>query len=115
MKQRCQKIQHDEQTDQLKPFQLTIYIVCTELCGLHYSAPDRCSNSIIKKVNVMFNVGGITVSTSPPLVNDWVDVSNRSLKRLRFRLPTHAVKLLTFITPLLHVRYYLFIFDDFYH
>ena len=34
----------------------------------------------------MFNVGGITVNTSAPLVNDWIDVSNRSLKRLRFRI-----------------------------
>ena len=41
----------------------------------HYSAPDGYSNSIIKKVNMMFNVGGVTVSTNAPLVNDWIDVS----------------------------------------
>ena len=64
----------------LNPFN-SLYIVCTELSDFHYSAPDGFSNSIIKKVNMMFNVGGITVSTSPPLVNDWIDVSNRSLKR----------------------------------
>ena len=69
----------------LNPFN-SLYIVCTELSDFHYSAPDGYSNSIIKKVNMMFNVGGITVSTSPPLVNDWIDVSNRSLKRLRFRI-----------------------------
>ena len=63
-----------------------LYIVCTELSDFPYSAPDGYSNSIIKKTNMMFNVGGITVSTSPPLVNDWIDVSNRSLKRLRFRI-----------------------------
>ena len=33
---------------------------------------------------MMFNVGGVTVSTNAPLVNDWIDVSNRSLKRMRF-------------------------------
>ena len=69
----------------LNPFN-SLYIVSTELSDFHYSAPDGYSNSIIKKVNMMFNVGGITVSTSPPLVNDWIDVSNRSLKRLRFRI-----------------------------
>ena len=69
----------------LKPFN-SLYIVCTELSDFQYSAPDGYSNSIIKKTNMMFNVGGITVSTSPPLVNDWIDVSNRSLKRLRFRI-----------------------------
>ena len=69
----------------LNPFN-SLYIVCTELSDCHYSAPDGYSNSIIKKVNMMFNVGGITVNTSAPLVNDWIDVSNRSLKRLRFRI-----------------------------
>ena len=69
----------------LNPFN-ALYTVCTELSDFHYSAPDGYSNSIINKTNMMFNVGGITVSTSPPLVNDWIDVSNRSLKRLRFRI-----------------------------
>ena len=69
----------------LNPFN-SLYIVCTELSDFHYSAPDGYSNNIIKKVNMMFNVGGITVNTSAPLVNDWIDVSNRSLKRLRFRI-----------------------------
>ena len=69
----------------LNPFN-SLYIVCTELSDFHYSAPDGYSKSIIKKVNMMFNVGGITVNTSATLVNDWIDVSNRSLKRLRFRI-----------------------------
>ena len=69
----------------LNPFN-SLFIVCTELSDFHYSAPDGYSNSIIKKVNMMFNVGGITVSTNAPLVNDWIDVSNRSLKRMRFRI-----------------------------
>ena len=41
---------------------------------------------IIKQVNIMFSVGGVTVSTNAPLVNDWIDVSNRSLKRMRLRI-----------------------------
>ena len=32
---------------------------------------------------MMYNVGGVTVSSSPPLMNDFIDVSNRSFKRLR--------------------------------
>ena len=69
----------------LNPFNL-LFIVCTEVSDFHYSAPDGYSNSIIKKVNMMFNVGGVTVSTNAPLVNDWIDVSNRSLKRMRSRI-----------------------------
>ena len=69
----------------LNPFN-SLYIVCTELSDFHYSAPDGYSNSIIKTTNMMLNVGCITVSTSPPLVNDWIDVSKKSLKRLRFRI-----------------------------
>ena len=69
----------------LNPFN-SLYIVCTELSDFHYSAPDGYSNSIIKKTNMMFNVGGITINQSTPLINDWIDVSNRSLKRLRFRI-----------------------------
>ena len=69
----------------LNPFN-SLYIVCTELSDFHYSAPDGYSNSIIKKTNMMFNVGGITINQSAPLINDWIDVSNRSLKRLRFRI-----------------------------
>ena len=69
----------------LNPFN-SLYIVCTELSDFHYSAPDGYRNSIIKKTNMMFNVRGITINQSAPLINDWIDVSNRSLKRLRFRI-----------------------------
>ena len=69
----------------LNPFH-SLFIVCTELSDFHYSAPDGYSNSIIKTVNMMFNVGGVTVSTYAPLVHDWIDVSNRSLKRMRFTI-----------------------------
>ena len=69
----------------LNPFN-SIYILSPELSDFHYSAPDGYSNSIIKKVNLMFNVGGVTVNSSAPLLNDYIDVSNRSLKRLRFRI-----------------------------
>ena len=96
----------------LNPFN-ALYIVCTELSDFHYSAPDGYSNSIIKKTNMMFNVGGITVSTSPPLVNDWIDVSNRSLKRLRFRITDSRGKTVNLHNAPVSFTLLLLIFDDF--
>ena len=37
-------------------------------------------------MNMMFDVGVITVNSSAPLINDYVDVSNRTLKRFHFRI-----------------------------
>ena len=69
----------------LNPFNY-VYILSLELGDFHYSAPDGYSNSIIKQVDLVFNVGGVTVDSSAPLLNDYIDISNRSLKRLRFRI-----------------------------
>ena len=92
----------------------SLYIVCTELSDFHYSAADGYSNRIIKKTNMMFNVGGITVSTSPPLVNDWIDVSNRSLKRLRFGITDARGKTVDLHNQPVSFTLLLLIFDDFY-
>ena len=51
----------------LNPFNST-FIIYTELSDFHCSVPDGYSNSIIKKVNVMFNVGDVAASTNAPLV-----------------------------------------------
>ena len=75
----------DKRIDEPESVQFTIYSMHRTKC-FHYSAPDGYRNSIIKKINMMFNVGGVTVSTNAPLVNDWIDVSNRSLKRMKFRI-----------------------------
>ena len=40
-------------------------------------------NSIIKKTNMMFNVGGITINTSASLVNGWINISKTSLKQMK--------------------------------
>ena len=69
----------------LIPFN-SVYILCSELSDYHYSAPSSYSNAIVKKINMMFNVGGVTVNSNAPLLNDYIDVSNRSFKRLRFRI-----------------------------
>ena len=58
----------------LNPFN-SVYIVCSELSNYHYSAQTGYSTAIIKKVNMMFNVGGITVSGTPPLINDYITIS----------------------------------------
>ena len=79
----------------LNPFN-SIYILSPELSDFHYSAPDGYSSSIIKKVNLMFNVGGVTVNSSAPLLNDYIDISNRSLKRLRFRITDARGKVINF-------------------
>ena len=44
----------------------------------------------------MFNVGGVTVNSSAPLLNDYIDISNRSLKRLRFRITDARGKVINF-------------------
>ena len=74
----------------------SVYIICSEFSDYHYSAPSSCSNAIIKKINMMYNVGGVTVSSSPPLMNDFIDVSNRSFKRLRFRITDAKGKTIDF-------------------
>ena len=79
----------------LNPFN-SIYIVCSELSDYHYSAPTGYSTAIFKKINMMFNVGGVTVNSTPPLINDYIDVSNRSLKRLRFRITDAQGKTIDF-------------------
>ena len=79
----------------LNPFN-SVYIICSELSDYHCSAPNSFSNAIIKKINMTYNVGGVTVSSSPPLMNDFIDVSNRSFKRLRFRITDARGKTIDF-------------------
>ena len=69
----------------LVPFS-SIYVLSPELSDYHYSAPNGYSNCIIKEIPVASNVGGVVVSSSTPLLNDYIDVSNRSFKRLRFKI-----------------------------
>ena len=68
----------------LIPFS-SVYIISPTLSDYHYSAPNGYSNSIIKKLSVTSNVGGVITSPAP-LLNDYIDVSNRSFKRLHFKI-----------------------------
>ena len=79
----------------LIPFN-SVYIICNELSDYHYSAPSSYSNAIVKKINMVFNVGGVTVNSNAPLLNDYIDVSNRSFKRLRFRITDARGKTINF-------------------
>ena len=69
----------------LIPFN-AVYIVCNELSDFYYSSPNSYSSGIIKKVPITTNVGGVSFQTASVLPSDYIDVSNRSFKRLRFRI-----------------------------
>ena len=69
----------------LIPFN-AVYIVCNELSDFHYSAPNSYSSGIIKKVPTTTNLGGVSFATASVLPSDFIYVSNRSFKRLRFRI-----------------------------
>ena len=65
---------------------LTIYINSPDLIDHHYSAPSSFSSSIIKKVLVDQQLGGIIKICNSRLHADYTDVSHKSLKRLSFRI-----------------------------
>ena len=69
----------------LVPFR-TVYINSPELADHHISAPSNYSSSIIRKVLVSEQLGGIINDTSAPLSEDYISVGGKNLKRLSFRI-----------------------------
>ena len=69
----------------LVPFRY-IFISSATLSDYKYSAPTTYSSSIIKKVLVNSQLGGIINDAGSSLSEDYIDVSNRTLKRLDFKL-----------------------------
>ena len=69
----------------LVPFR-SLYINSEDLTDHHYSSPNRYSASIIRKVNIDQQLGGVVNDTHPPMVEDYIDVSNKNLKRLHFTI-----------------------------
>ena len=69
----------------LVPFR-AIYINSPDLTDHHYSAPNSFSSSISKKVLVDQQLGGIINNDHSGLHSDYIDVSNKNLKRLPFRI-----------------------------
>ena len=69
----------------LVPFRY-LFISSPTLSDYKYSAPTSYSSSIIKKVLVNSQLGGIINDAGSSLSEDYIDVSNRTLKRLDFKI-----------------------------
>ena len=69
----------------LVPFRY-LFISSPTLSDYRYSAPTSYSSSIIKKVLVNQQLGGIINDAGSSLSEDYIDISGRSLKRLDFRI-----------------------------
>jgi len=69
----------------LVPFH-TLYISSSSLTDYHYSAPDSYSSSIIKKIPITQQLGGIINDLSAPLSEDYIDVGGKNLKKLDFKI-----------------------------
>ena len=69
----------------LVPFR-AVFINCPELTDHHYSSPNSYSSSIVRKVIIDQQLGGVISDTSAPLYADYIDVSDKNLKRLHFRI-----------------------------
>ena len=69
----------------LVPFRY-LFISSSALSDYRYSAPNTYSSSIIKKVLISQQLGGIVNDAGSSLSEDYIDVSNRNLKKLDFRI-----------------------------
>ena len=77
----------------LVPFR-AVFLNCPELCDHHLSSPNGYSSSIIRKILIDQQLGGIVNDASPPLSEDFIDISNKNIKRLSFRLTDNKSKTL---------------------
>ena len=69
----------------LVPFRY-LFISSSALSDYRYSAPNTYSSSIIKKVLISQQLGGIVNDAGSSLSEDYLDVGNRNLKKLDFRI-----------------------------
>ena len=69
----------------LVPFRY-LFISSAALSDYRYSAPNTYSSSIIKKILITQQLGGIVNDVGSSLSEDYIDVSNKNLKRLDFRI-----------------------------
>ena len=69
----------------LVPFR-AVYINSPELADHHLMSPSTYSSSIIRKVIVSEQLGGIINDNSAPLSEDYINVGGKNLKRLTFRI-----------------------------
>ena len=69
----------------LVPFRY-IFISSATLSDYRYSAPNTYSSSIIKKVLVNQQLGGVINDAGSSLSEDYIDIGNKNLKRLEFKI-----------------------------
>ena len=69
----------------LVPFRY-IFIASPTFSDYRYSAPNTYSSSIIKKVLVNQQLGGVINDAGSFLSEDFLDIGNKNLKRLEFRI-----------------------------
>ena len=69
----------------LVPFRY-LFISSSALSDYRYSAPNTNSSNILKKVLITQQLGGIVNDAGSSLSEDYIDVSNRNLKNLDFRI-----------------------------
>lgn len=69
----------------LVPFR-SVMLHCPELADHHYSPPASYSSNIVRKILIDQRLGGVVNDTNNTFHEDYIDVSNRNLKRLSFRI-----------------------------
>ena len=69
----------------LVPFRY-IFISSPTLSDYRYSAPNTYSSSIIRKVLVSQQLGGVINDAGSSLSEDYIDIGNKNLKRLEFKI-----------------------------
>ena len=69
----------------LVPFRY-IFISSPTLSDYRYSAPNTYSSSIIKKVLVSQQLGGVINDAGSSLSEDYIDIGNKNLKRIEFKI-----------------------------
>ena len=63
-----------------------VFITSNALSDYHYSAPNSYSSSIIKKVPVTEQLGGIINDNQAPHHEDFINIGGRNLKQLDFKI-----------------------------
>ena len=69
----------------LVPFR-SVMLHCPELADHHYSSPASYSSNIVGKILIDQQLGGVVNDNNTAFHEDFIDVSNRNLKRLSFRI-----------------------------
>ena len=77
----------------LAPFRY-LFISSPELSDYKYSAPNTYSSSIIKKVLVSSQLGGIINDQGATLNEDYIDVGNRNIKKISFKITDETGKVM---------------------